>query len=199
MEAEPQHFGRDHRVALGALAALTVAVLGLSFLQFQKSVRAPFERRGPGYQSLAEREAAATEAQKTADTDKDGLSDYDELYIFRTSPYLEDTDSDGINDGAEANSGEDPNCPRNQNCGAPVEGANTRTASPDIPEPMSPGFIGSPEQILGSFDPQNIRSLLRGAGVSDEMLSKVDDATLKALYDEVLGQTASSSATSSLR
>ncbi|OGL73531.1 hypothetical protein A3F28_02275 [Candidatus Uhrbacteria bacterium RIFCSPHIGHO2_12_FULL_57_11] len=199
MEGEPRHFGHDHRLALAALSVLILAILSLSFLQFQKSVRAPFERSGPRYKSLAERESEAVEAQRKTDTDSDGLSDYDELYLYRTSPYLEDTDSDGINDGAEANSGEDPNCPRDQNCGAPFEAANTQKVSPGIPQSMSPGFIGSPEQILGGFDPENIRSLLRGAGVSDEMLSKVDDATLKRLYEEVLGQTASSTVTSTTR
>lgn len=193
---EPRHFGRDHRLALGALAALTTAVLVLSFLQFKNSVRAPFERRGPGYQSLADREAAATEAQKTADTDRDGLSDYDELYLYRTSPYLDDTDSDGLADGAEVNSGGDPNCPANKNCGAPAETGNTQRIEPGIPEPSALGFTGSPDQVFGGFNAQNVRSMLLGAGVSNDMLSQIDDATLERLYEEVLGQTASSSATS---
>ncbi|MBT3689795.1 hypothetical protein HOG11_00370, partial [bacterium] len=46
------------------------------------------------------------------DTDFDGLSDYDELYLYNTSPYLEDTDSDGFNDSEEITNGYDPNCPR---------------------------------------------------------------------------------------
>src|SRR3989344_3458461 len=44
------------------------------------------------------------------DTDGDGLNDYDELYIYKTSPYLEDSDSDGVSDSAEIQKGTNPNC-----------------------------------------------------------------------------------------
>jgi hypothetical protein len=38
---------------------------------------------------------ADDEALKTKDTDGDGLSDWDEIHVYKTSPYLEDTDGDG--------------------------------------------------------------------------------------------------------
>lgn len=57
------------------------------------------------------------EQAKTKDTDQDGLSDYDELYIYSTSPYLMDSDSDEITDKQEVDEGTDPNCPISlQNC-----------------------------------------------------------------------------------
>ena len=34
----------------------------------------------------------------TRDTDQDGLSDFDEINIYQTSPYLKDSDSDGVDD-----------------------------------------------------------------------------------------------------
>lgn len=43
-----------------------------------------------------------------ADTDGDGLSDYDELFIYKTNPINPDTDGDGYNDGEEVKSGHDP-------------------------------------------------------------------------------------------
>ncbi len=191
---------KDHRAALGALAALTAAVLVLSFLQFKNSVRAPFERRGPGYQSLAEREAAAAEAEKTTDTDNDGLSDYDELYVFRTSPYLEDTDSDGINDGTEVNSNQDPNCPQGKSCDGGGEAVSEAGRTFEVPNSIQPNlnFAGG-ASLLAEFDPESVRALLRGAGVADDVLSKVDDETLKKLYEQALQQTASSTVTSTAR
>jgi hypothetical protein len=63
---------------------------------------------------------AAIEALKSKDTDGDGLSDYDEIYIYHTSPYIKDSDSDGIPDGVEVKNGTDPNCPQGQDCGTPA-------------------------------------------------------------------------------
>ena len=188
MEGEPRHFGHDHRLALAALSVLILAILSLSFLQFQKSVRAPFERSGPRYKSLAERESEAVEAQRKTDTDSDGLSDYDELYLYRTSPYLDDTDSDGLSDGSEVTTGGDPNCPQGKNCGAPSETGNTQRITPDVPQPEA--------NLASGFDAATVRALLRSSGVSDDQLSKIDDETLNRLYAEALGQTATSSATS---
>ena len=42
------------------------------------------------------------------DSDKDGVSDFDEVVIYKTDPYETDTDTDGYTDGAEIISGFDP-------------------------------------------------------------------------------------------
>lgn len=43
------------------------------------------------------------------DTDKDGISDFDEVNIYKTNPELSDTDNDGVTDGIEIARGYDPN------------------------------------------------------------------------------------------
>ncbi len=43
-----------------------------------------------------------------ADTDGDGLSDYQEMFVYRTDPLKQDTDGDGISDAAEVTAGTDP-------------------------------------------------------------------------------------------
>lgn len=43
-----------------------------------------------------------------ADTDEDGLSDYDEVKKYKTNPLKEDTDGDGISDNGEIKLGLDP-------------------------------------------------------------------------------------------
>ena len=43
------------------------------------------------------------------DTDADNLNDYQELYTTYTSPFIRDTDNDGITDYWESRSGSDPN------------------------------------------------------------------------------------------
>jgi hypothetical protein len=45
---------------------------------------------------------------KTIDSDQDGLSDYDEQYIFHTDNLHADTDGDGYFDGDEVKNGYDP-------------------------------------------------------------------------------------------
>ncbi len=42
------------------------------------------------------------------DTDGDGLSDWDEVNVYRTNPLLPDTDGDGLSDGEEIRLGTDP-------------------------------------------------------------------------------------------
>lgn len=44
-----------------------------------------------------------------ADNDSDGLSDWNELYVHYTNPFIADTDNDGINDYWEVQAGSDPN------------------------------------------------------------------------------------------
>lgn len=41
------------------------------------------------------------EIDPTLDTDGDGISDYDEIFNFKTNPYAKDTDGDGFEDGEE--------------------------------------------------------------------------------------------------
>jgi lipoprotein-anchoring transpeptidase ErfK/SrfK len=50
------------------------------------------------------------EQLKTTDSDSDGLSDYEEIYIYHTNPHNPDTDGDGYTDGNdEVRHGYDPN------------------------------------------------------------------------------------------
>ena len=51
--------------------------------------------------------AYGTDASET-DTDRDGLSDYDEIFVYKTKPGVADTDEDTVNDGDEIALGLDP-------------------------------------------------------------------------------------------
>jgi hypothetical protein len=57
-------------------------------------------------ESLIKERVGDTVAQ---DSDSDGITDYDEINIYTTSPLLADTDSDGFIDGAEVQGGYNPN------------------------------------------------------------------------------------------
>ncbi len=53
--------------------------------------------------------ASSIDDLKKIDTDNDGLSNYEEIYIYHTDPNNPDTDGDGYTDGDEVKNGYDPN------------------------------------------------------------------------------------------
>ena len=129
--------------------------------------------------------------QKITDTDVDGLSDWEELNTYGTSPYLADSDSDGTIDSAELSSGADPNCPQGQDCGAsglpsPAAGGASSTANTSAnTEAAAPALRA---EDLNSLTPEEIRVILKEGGATDEDLQGVSDEDLKSLVQEVIQQ-----------
>lgn len=133
------------------------------------------------------------------DTDKDGLTDYEELNTYGTSPYLEDTDSDGVHDKAEIELGENPTCPKGKTCGfagdtqtATSQGtASTSQINLNLgPLSQQVTSLDTLEQNLidGSLDPEGLRNLLRENGAPEEALQQVTDEQLQELYTSALSQ-----------
>ncbi len=130
------------------------------------------------------------------DTDGDGLSDYDEMYVYHTSIYLSDSDSDGYSDKEEIDNGFDPNCPKGQNCRGVQEGGNqadinssqgqTNNKDEDLNQ-----LTEEQKQQLMNLTPDQIRQLLLSSGqISQEELDKIDDETLKQILYESLNSLA---------
>ncbi|MDP3965007.1 MAG: hypothetical protein Q8Q20_05150 [bacterium] len=182
------------------IVVVGIGGLVLGFLQLRSHISGPFN-------SVTESSSGQTLAQddllelRDLDTDRDTLSDFDELYLYDTSPYLADSDSDGSSDAQEIETGEDPNCPRGQVCrSVPADtnqelanifnintdalnlnaNANTNTTAPANP---------SPEEVPLSV----LRTTLIGAGVPEDTINNLDDETLRALYGEALAQESSGS------
>jgi hypothetical protein len=133
------------KIAVGMLISIGLATFALSILRVQSFITSPFVRDDSFEIKTEEQlERERLDALKGQDTDEDGLSDYDELYVFRTSPFLDDTDSDGDADGKEVASGQDPNCPRGKTCRV------ARAAADPAQEPENPaGLLGD---ALGQVD-----------------------------------------------
>lgn len=118
---------KEQKAAFVFVAIIGAAGIVLGVFSFYAYAKRPFEiqlaeyaKKGRVY-TLDQQEAQEKEAQKTRDTDADGLTDYDELYIFKTSAYLADTDSDGRDDKTEVFGGTDPNCSDTKGCAVIAE------------------------------------------------------------------------------
>ena len=99
--------GKGQKTALVVLAFFAVFVFIFGAINIKKGIHSPFERKISSQNNKTSQENFCPNGKcgdiseddlKNKDTDKDGLSDYDELNFYKTSPYLEDSDSDGFSD-----------------------------------------------------------------------------------------------------
>ena len=147
--------------------------------------------------------ADTTADLRAKDTDKDGLSDYDELYVYSTSPYLEDSDSDNILDKKEIEQGTDPNCPGGQDCSnQTVNNATDATgdiattsaqnsAIPSLSNSTNTTTAGADSSLMqsilsGATDAKNLRAMLLQVGMSEDTLNKISDEQLISVYKQTL-------------
>jgi hypothetical protein len=117
------------------------------------------------------------------DTDQDELSDYDELYLYGTSPYLPDSDSDGVSDKREIATGADPTCGKNGSCFRSLSGVLGAETNQDKTKNQSL-YIDSQSQL------QQLRKALSLSGMSEDELQKLNDEQLIAAYQAALKESA---------
>ncbi|MBI1961223.1 MAG: hypothetical protein HY473_02490 [Candidatus Sungbacteria bacterium] len=135
---------------------------------------------------------------RVLDTDEDGIDDWSELNVHKTSPYLADSDSDGVSDALEIKQGADPTCPEGRVCGSDIIGtleqiqqdiAREERAGEGSPQAadFSPESQAALETLEAGTIPtaEQIRSLLRDSGVPEEELSGTSDQDLIQLFQEV--------------
>ena len=186
-----QKFGYALVITCGVLAV----VLGVFYMS--KHVKAPFIISYTGSRFVTGDEAAAAEVaqQKATDTDGDTISDYDEMKIYGSSPYLRDTDSDGVSDDVEIATNQDPTCAKGDAC--EDEGDEIMSVNP-----INEGMVGDVatsaaaatqqlEQIrlmLANQSPNDIRVMLIDSGADEAQVNAMTDAELTEFYATVLGE-----------
>jgi hypothetical protein len=145
------------------------AVIGSGWfvLQTIKDVGTPFAYRNNNTNQTNTSAALELAKLREKDTDEDGLSDYDELLSYSTSPYLKDSDSDGQTDAQEIEKGTDPNCPAGEACSGQQ-------------------ILTTPTDATGALTPDFLRQALREAGVAQATLDELSNDDLLRLYQNVL-------------
>lgn len=119
------------------------------------------------------------------DSDSDTLSDFDEQYVYYTSSYLADTDSDGVADNVEVSSSTDPTCAEGQICNqirALTDTANT--ASVDTTAAGSELDVLSGDEIT----PEAVKAELEKMGIPQSSFANVSDKDLMDVYKSVASQ-----------
>lgn len=146
------------------------------------------------------RAAQLEEEQKLKDTDGDGVSDWDELNVYHTSPYLNDSDSDGIPDGVEIAQGTDPNCPKDRDCQLHLDGVAQRSSTssaqsllegvsqvhPTLPVPTASGTM-TPAQIKQFIISNHLGTEADLQGLSDQALTELYQRAMRGSQSPVEG------------
>lgn len=132
-------------------------------------------------QQIASADIVSALEEQGKDTDSDGLSDYDEAQRYKTSPYLSDTDGDGFDDKKEIETGNNPNCPKGQECAGATfsQGVSAATTPPLALTPSESGGIPP-------FSPDLLKQALRQQGAKEEDIARLDESMLRQLYDDTL-------------
>lgn len=181
----------------GLLALFAVIGISLGFISLKKGISSPFSSKQTAVISNSSLATGLTSDETAAlrniDTDKDGLTDYDELYLYDTSPYLADSDSDTFSDNDEIDKGNDPNCPAGQDCtGTASLASNANSSTSANTNGTAAGNTNAVTEIpvtaTGEVDLVKLREILKNAGAPAYIVDGTDDATLRELYQTTLGE-----------
>ncbi|HPL93162.1 MAG TPA: hypothetical protein PLB38_02680 [bacterium] len=130
------------------------------------------------------------ETLRGKDTDQEGLNDYEELYLYRTSPYLADTDGDTYSDFLEIKNGTDPLCAEGKICGTDESNfdlAQKRQLLEQLSgagETMSDWQDSLQELNFDEIPADVLRQALLESGMPEEELNALSDDDLFALYQQ---------------
>ena len=184
---------REQKIGFSLLLIFAILAIGLGVLQIRNTMYKPFalSNKVPILSSATIKD---TNALRYRDTDKDGLNDFDELYVYQTSPYLDDTDSDGTTDAKEVQAGTNPLCATGKECVSTVVsgGANnfSATATGSIASWIKPPSSTTPLDLNAALqDATQIRQMLIATGMDKSLLDKVTDSQLQSLVNEVMKPT----------
>jgi hypothetical protein len=191
-----ENLSRNQKLAVTGLVVLGFILIIYWGVGMKNNIYKPLNYIDEKKVTQTEQTLTEEEKLRSQDTDKDALNDWDELYVYGTSPYLEDTDSDGAGDGVEIQNRQNPNCPLGQDCGQvavddvvniPSDNISDNQIDSSAPLSLSKDQVDSNQADLnkvfsGQADPATLRKLLLESGVSKEALDQMTDEQLMQSY-----------------
>lgn len=187
----------QQKIGVAVLSVFSMLIFVFWFIELKTSLYTV--QYGDGGKPTAIGESPLVTGDRSTDTDTDGLSDYDELNVYKTSPYLADTDGDNLNDGDETKNGTDPNCPLGKDCVGQtvfIPGQNPES-NVSITAPDLSLSSDQAEILKNAFgdkpDPQTIRAALTQTATKDEdkaMIDKLTDQQLLDLFNQMTAESA---------
>jgi hypothetical protein len=174
------------------VCGLTALVLGGQYLWTHMAEPFSISYTGPKFLTGSEEEAARIAEQRKLDSDFDTVNDYDELYIYKTSPYLADSDSDGLTDASEISAGQDPNCAPDAPC-ASMNNEDVVLSNGSAQLDQEAAALAAQQQALDaaltelySLQPTEIRQLLIESGAAQAEVDAMTDEEVLVLYQGIL-------------
>lgn len=208
-------FNKRHQIAFALLCVAFLAIVSLWLVQLRKNISDPIHAGGVAgtVPTLQSETTNSDQALRAKDTDADGLNDWDELNLYKTSPYLADTDSDGFADKQEIESNNDPNCPQGKQCASSTAAPTSTVAPSDFQNPELSALLNAADGLNETVTPTaqpstsgaltaeqkdallkavgaspnaaTLRSVLLQAGMDKATLDRLSDADILATFEQL--------------
>lgn len=200
LEPKPDQnvLNKQQKISLISLGVFSVLIMVFGILQFQYNLYSPFDyskkiAANQKNNTSGNASGAITIDLSKLDSDNDGLNNFDEINVYKTSPYLEDSDSDSFSDKDEILNNTNPNCPTGQVCSQIT--TNTETSSDTLPlDSLENPILAEINQedktaqdvLSGKSDSAVLRKLLLDNGMDKSDLDQISDTDLMLSYQESL-------------
>ena len=181
---------REQKLGFALMFIFAVLSVGLGVLQLRNTLYGPLALNSQPPVNLKD-QVNTIDALRYRDTDHDGLNDFDELYVYGTSPYLYDTFGYGLSDKEVIAKGL-PLCPKGQDCASPITtGGAVATANASTTAIALQGNLGAaPPNLMDVLqDTKQVRALLLGAGMDPAVLQKISDNQLQQVVAQIMANT----------